>query len=427
MKSLATNRIQIEEPSRKTDVAFDVDVVVCGGGTAGIAAAVCAAREGLSVVLVERSAICGGMITHVTSWLNDFANKGGFAKAFYDHLCAEGILTKPYYNPWRVVPYFDDLIAESGVRVLYLALVVAPLVEQGRLGGVIVESKSGRTAVRARITIDATGDGDVAARAGAAFEQGRPGDGAVQAISQTQALLNYTGGKLSHERMTAIIAAAVAKSGKPYWYPYNRWHPEVVVGTQRTLFQSVAHATGYDPTDAVQLSAALVEMRRQANELFVLLQQYGEEFEGIEYGPFSAIPGVRESRRIVCDKIVTKEHVVNGARFEDGLFTVTQNIDIHRRDREEPGIMGVKAKPYHLPYGALLPKGLENLLVAGRCIGGDHEALGSYRIIANCLAMGEAAAIAARMSVRGRCAPRAVPVPDLVAEMGSRGYAQSAP
>jgi len=142
--------MQIEESSRMTDIAFDVDVVVCGGGTAGIAAAVCAAREGLSVVLVERSAICGGMITHVTSWLNDFANKGGFAKAFYDHLCAEGILTKPYYNPWRVVPYFDDLIAESGVRVLYLALVVAPLVEQGRLGGVIVESKSGRTVATGR-------------------------------------------------------------------------------------------------------------------------------------------------------------------------------------------------------------------------------------------------------------------------------------
>jgi hypothetical protein len=412
----------VTEPSRQIPVGFEVDVVVCGGGTAGVAAAVCAAREGLSVVLIERSSILGGMVTHVTSWLNDFDNKGGFPREFQAHLLAEGIESKPYYNPWRVVPYLDALVAQSGVRVLYLATAVAPILDGNRLDGVFVESKSGRTAVRAKVTIDATGDGDIAARSGAAFEQGRDGDGAVQAISITQALLNYQGGKIGHERMTEIIAEAVAKSGKPYWHPYNRWHPALVVGTAQTLFQSVPHATGYDPTDAVQLSDALVEMRRQSNELFALLQRYAAEFEGIEYGPFSAIPGVRESRRIVCDKTVTKEHVLTGAHCEDGLFTVVQNIDIHRRDRVEAAIVCVKVKPYHLPYGALLPRGLENLLVVGRCIGGDHEALASYRIIANCMAMGEAAAVAARCAIGGECSLRGISVPALVAEMAARGY-----
>jgi hypothetical protein len=101
---------------------------------------------------------------------------------------------------------------------------------------------------------------------------------------------------------------------------------------------------------------------------------------------------------------------------------VTQNIDIHRRDRIEPAIMCEKVQPYHVPYGALLPVGLENLLVVGRCIGGDHAALASYRIIADCMAMGEAAAIAARLAVRTGCSPRRVPVPALVAEMAARGY-----
>lgn len=417
-------RMFVTEPSRQIPVAFDVDVVVCGGGTAGVAAAVCAARAGLSVVLVERSSILGGMVTHVTSWLNDFDNKGGFPREFRAYLLAEGIESKPYYNPWRVVPYLDALVAESGVRVLYLATAVAPILEGSRLIGVFVESKSGRTAVRAKITIDATGDGDVAARAGAAFEQGRAGDHAVQAISLTQVLLDYKGGKIGFERMREIIAAAVEKSGEPYWYPYDRWHPDPVVGTERAAFQSVPHATGYDPTDAVQLSDALIEMRRQANELFALLRNYGHEFEGIGYGPFSAIPGVRESRRIVCDRCVTHADVLNGARCADGLFTVSQNIDIHRRDRVERPIMGEKAKPYHIPYGALLPKGLENLLVAGRCIGGDHEALASYRIIANCMAMGEAAALAAKSAVERRCTPRDVPAAGLAAEMSARGYAQ---
>ena len=414
----------ITEPSRQIPVGFDVDVVICGGGTAGIAAAVCAAREGLKVVLIERSSILGGMVTHVTSWLNDFANKGGFPREFLAHLRAEGIESKPYYNPWRVVPYLDALVAESGVRVLYLATAVAPILDGNRLNGVFVESKSGRTAVRAKVTIDATGDGDIAAGSGAAFEQGRAGDHAVQAISLTQTLLNYTGGKISHERMREIMAAAVEKSGVPYWYPYDRWHPAPVVGTERALFQSVPHATGYDPTDVVQLSDALIEMRRQSNELYALLRQCGEGFDGLEYGPFSAIPGVRESRRIVCDQRVTHEDVVTGARFEDGLFTVSQNIDIHRRDRVEAPIMSEKVKPYHLPYGALLPVGLENLLVVGRCIGGDHEALASYRIIADCMAMGEAAALAALYAVRGKCSLRELPVSSLVANMASRGYEQ---
>lgn len=416
--------MHIIEPGREVNVAFDVDVVVCGGGTAGIAAAVCAAREGLSVVLIEASSILGGMVTHVTSWLNDFANKGGFPREFLAHLRAEGIESKPYYNPWRVVPYLDALVADGGVRVLYLATAVAPVLEGNRLAGVFVESKSGRTVVLAKVTVDATGDGDIAARAGAAYEQGRAGDGAVQAISLTQALMNYTGGKIGHERMREILAAAVEKSGTPYWYPYDRWHPAPVVGTDRTVFQSVPHATGYDPTDAVQLSDALIEMRRQANELYALLQHCGEGFEGIEYGPFSAIPGVRESRRIVCDKTVTKAHVLTGARCADGLFTVSQNIDIHRRDRVERPIVSEKALPYHIPYGALLPKGLENLLVVGRCIGGDHEALASYRIIANCMAMGEAAALAARFAIREGVSPRSVPFAALVGEMAARGYEQ---
>jgi len=418
------SRVQIEEPSRQTDIAFDVDVVVCGGGAAGIAAAICAARLGLSVVIIERSAISGGMITHVTCWLNDFANKGGFPREFLGHLRDEGIESKPYYNPWQVVPYFDSLIADNRIRVVFLANAVAPIINNGVLGGVIIESKSGRSAVIAKIVIDATGDGDIAARAGAKFEQGREGDGAVQAISLSQIIMNYTGGKISHERMTQIIADATTKSGTPYWYPYDHWHPDTVVGTQQTMLHTVPHATGYDPTNAVELSDALIEMRRQASELFVLLKNNAEEFKGIEFGPFSAIPGVRESRRIVCDKCVTKDDVLNGSRFDDGLFIVTQGVDIHRRDRQESAIFCEKVKPYHFPYGALLPVGLENLLVVGRCIGGDHTALASYRVIADCMAMGEAAAVAARYAIEGKCSLRKIPVASLVADMASRGYEQ---
>ncbi|HBC88363.1 MAG TPA: hypothetical protein DCZ94_15540 [Lentisphaeria bacterium] len=415
-------RLRISEPARKIPVMADVDAVVCGGGTAGVAAAICAAREGLSVVLIEKSSIPGGMVTHVTQWFSDFANKGGFPKEFITHLRNKGIDAKPYYNPWLVLPYLDSLLKDADVRVIYLADAVAPIIKDKKLQGVIIESKSGRTAIRAKIVIDATGDGDIADRAGARFKQGRAGDGAVQAISLSQILMNYTAGHISHDKMNEIFVAAVKKSGRKYWQPYSRWHPFPVVGTTNTLIHTVPHATGYDPTDAAQLSDALIEMRRQAYELYDLLKNNSEEFKDIEFGPFSAIPGVRESRRIICDRMVTKKDLLSGAKFVDGLFTVTQGIDIHRRDRKEPAIMCEKIQPYEIPYGALLPKGLENILVVGRCIGGDHEAMASYRIIGDCMAMGEAAALAAKSAVTGKCSLRKISVSKLVSEMSARGY-----
>ncbi|HCE42581.1 MAG TPA: hypothetical protein DET40_03435 [Lentisphaeria bacterium] len=414
----------IIEKEKKTPVMFDVDVVVCGGGTAGMAAAVCAARKGLSVVIVERTSIPGGMVTHVTYWTSDFNNKGGFAREFITKLYDSGVCVKPYYNPWLIVPYFDSLIEENKIRVLYLSNIAAPIVEDGKLGGVIVESKSGRTAIKAKIVIDATGDGDVAAGAGADFKQGREGDGAVQAISLTQMLTNYTAGQIDYKRMQEIIEKAVRKSGKKYWYPYDKWHPGTVVGTRQTLLHSVPHATGYDPTDAIQLSDAMVEMRKQAYELFELLKNNTEEFKDIEFGPFSAIPGIRESRRVVCDKMVTKKDIESGAKYDDGLFTVAQYVDIHRRDKIEAPIIVTKTEPYHIPFGALLPRRLENILVVGRCIGGAHEPLASYRIIADCMAMGEAAAIAAKFAIDGKCTPRKINVGKLVKEMSSLGYVQ---
>ncbi|HOQ29536.1 MAG TPA: FAD-dependent oxidoreductase, partial [Armatimonadota bacterium] len=181
----------IREPAREIPVTHEADVVVAGGGTAGVACAVCAARLGLSVIMVENTAQPGGMVTHVTQWTNDFDNKGGFAREFYEHLVENGILVRPYYNPFRVVPYLDSLLEEAGVLPLYLCRVAAPIVEDGDLQGVIVESKQGRHAIRARVVVDATGDGDVAAFAGASFEFGREGDGAIQSISLTHSMQGF--------------------------------------------------------------------------------------------------------------------------------------------------------------------------------------------------------------------------------------------
>ena len=413
------------EPAREIPVSHDVDVVVAGGGAAGTAAAVCAARLGLSVAMVEQTAIPGGMLTHVTSWLSDFDNKGGFAKEFIGQLLGRGICKWPYQNPFRTTLYLDELIAASGVRHLYLARATAPMLDgDGRLAGVIVESKSGRHAVRAKVVIDATGDGDVAARAGARFAVGRESDGACQSISLSHLLTNYTGPELGNPEFLALLDRAAASAGNGYRIPYDRARIRPLAATRQCLWNGTPHVCEHDPLDANSLSDALVALRGQCRDFYETLKHHTAEFADIEFGPVSGLPGVRESRRILCDEAVCSDDAVAGRRREHGLFLVTQAIDIHKCHEGEPDIYVEKIKPYHIPYGALLPQGIENLLVVGRCIGGDHRALASFRIIADCFAMGEAAAIAARLAIGRGSPPRQIPARLVAAEMATLGYVQ---
>jgi hypothetical protein len=375
------------------------------------------------VVVTEMTPQPGGMSNDRTS-LSDFQNKGGFPIEWLRNLEKAGASNGKNYNNFAVVPILDRLIAETGVRPLYLTMAAAPLVEGNRVVGAIVEGKAGRMAIKAKIVIDATGDGDVASRAGADVMIGRTKDGAIQPITNCALILNWGGRRYNVQETKALIDAAVAKAGVNYENPYDRWAGRPMVGAPDLANLGVPHACGYDPLDPEGLSDALIETRRQAVELLDLLVNHVEGFEDMRIGPFSKLPGVRESRRIVTDTIIRKEDAINGARFEDGLFLASQRIDIHRPVRGEPPIVLTDVIPYHIPYSALLPKGLENILVVGRCIGGDHEAAASYRIMANCMAMGEAAALAAKEAIVHDCSLREIAVLKIQREMNARGYQQ---
>jgi len=147
-----------------------------------------------------------------------------------------------------------------------------------------------------------------------------------------------------------------------------------------------------------------------------------EGFDNVSCGPFSGIPGVRESRRIVCDDAITVDKARAGKTCSEGLFKVTQAIDIHKCLPDEPAIVVERIKPYSMTLGALLPRGLDNVGVAGRCIGGDHETLASYRIIADCFAMGEALAVACHEAIQNKSTLRELDATVVAARMGSRGY-----
>lgn len=409
----------ILEPARKIPVTHEADLVVAGGGTAGVACAVCAARAGLKVVLIEQTAQAGGMASAVTHWLAlyDFAPKGGFAREFLTYMESHGIYRKPCYNRYRLVTWFDRLLVESGVTVLFLTRAVAPVQENGRVAGLIVESKRGRHAIRAKAVVDATGDGDVAALAGAKFEYGRPQDGRIQAAS-----LSFTVGGFRHEilNLKDELLPALRQVRPGYSLPYDAGNARAMTGAPDHWMMSVSHAF-CDPLDPESLSRGLIELRRQSEELMELLNQTpfgGGKLFGMDFSP---LPGIRESRRIVCDANVADDDWAEGKFYDDGIITVCHNIDIHRCAEGEPAIIVEKVKPYQIRYGALLPRGLDGILVAGRCIGGSHKALASYRLISDCMAMGEAAALAAEQAVSRGIGLRQIDVAALRGELIARG------
>ena len=408
----------IYELAREIPITHEADLVVAGGGTAGVACAVCAARLGLSVIMIENSSHPGGMVTQVTQWSADFDNKGGFPKEFFWYMLDNKIMQPPYYNPHLVMPYFDRLLKEAGVKALYLCRAVAPIMKNKRLSGVIVESKQGRHAVKSKYVVDATGDGDIAAGAGADFEMGREKDGAVQSISLSHSIQNFQQQRLSlHDE----IAPLLAKLSPDYKLPYDHGSLRKLTKTKSEALAALSHAICRNPLNVDDLSSAIIELRHQAVIFFELMKQteLGADWE---FGAFSALPGIRESRRIVCDEkaIINESDIIQN--HSSGLFTVNHEIDIHKCLENEPAIIVTKVPPFQIPYGALLPKGLKRLLVIGRCIDGDHEALASYRIISDCFAMGEAAALAVAQSLKDDRELRSIDVKILREKMIKLGY-----
>ncbi|MBE6392411.1 MAG: FAD-dependent oxidoreductase [Lentisphaerae bacterium] len=405
------------EPARNVPVTHEADVVVCGGGTAGIAAAVCAARLGLKVIIIENSAQFGGMMSAVTMWSGDVDNKGGFVKEIFGYMEENGFYRRPYYNNFSLVSLCDRLILENNVTPLLLTRVCSVVMDNNTVSGVIVESKQGRHAVMGRIIVDATGDGDVAAFAGAEFEYGRNSDGRIQSISLPMLVNNYHLGEIE---LKGELLPKLREIKPDYELPYDNGRMRRMPGSDASLWLMLSHDWECDVLNAESLSRSIIKLRGQSDELIDLVKQAYQV--QLEKGPFAPLPGIRESRRIICEARVGTEDYTAGKYYEDGIFTVRHNIDIHRCKDGEPAIVVTKVNPYQIRYGSLIPRGLNHLLVIGRCIGGSHEALASYRLIADCMAMGEAAAFAAAQAVRKNCALRGVSVATLRRCMQEAGY-----
>jgi len=428
---IGQSRETVVESPRTIPVVADVDVLVVGGGPAGVAAALAAAREGAKTLLIERYGMLGGMWTAgLVNPLFDSTRKGWIVAELIERLQTAGAWMK-----WRFAATFDteamkrtleEMMGDAGAGFWYYSPVVDAIVEDSTVRGAVVESKAGREAVLAKVVVDASGDGDVAARAGAPYEMGRAADGAVQPVTlmfEVSGMGDYecTAAPELYDRMTE----AIARAGIDFELPFERvgYAPWIIVVPRGDAADVQAtHVYGANPLDPRHATRATVEGRRQAHGMAAVLREI-PGLANLKITGTAPTLGVRETRRVMGDYVLCLDDLAEGRRFDDAVTWAGFGIDIHD---PAPGsgsatAHGAKAKPYEIPYRCLLPREVDGLLTAGRCISGTHEAHASYRVTGTCMAMGQAAGLAAAWSAVEGLAPRALEGEQVRQHLAERG------
>lgn len=411
---------QLTEAERTIPIVDTTDVLVCGGGPAGIATAISAARTGASVRILEAHGCLGGVWTSgMLSYVMD-AEKPGLNAELPRRLkemdAQRQSGPKNYvYDVESMKVLLEQMCDENKIRVQYHTRIVA--VEKdasNRVRGVITESKSGRQAWRAGIVVDTTGDGDVGALAGCEWEFGRDQDCPCQPMSlmgiitaSPEALQQFDrlkGGQTKDQFREFIQAAGRDPSyAKPtLWY---------MGGSVAAVMMN--HEYGVQPFDAAAVTEATIRARRELYEIARALRSQGGLWKDCKLVTTAEQIGVRDGRRIKGRYFVTVDDVRLGARHEDAICRSEFSVDIHAATREANKKAayhndGVKAKPFDIPLRALIAQDVDGLMMAGRCISGDFFAHASYRVTGNAVAMGEAAGVASALAAKQACLPQDV-------------------
>lgn len=463
---------KIQEPVRELEVIADADVVVIGGGPGGLPAAVAAARQGKKTVLIERYGVLGGLATTclMGPFFGYAPVEGRYAPGKVnhvnpaDHILLGGIpmelvrrlqeLGGSYPDDqvdWSAISFdpelfkkvCDDIVTEAGVTTFLHAYVVGTVVKNNRIEAVIIESKSGRQAVTGKMFIDGTGDADLAEFAGAPYFKGRKADGLTQSMG-TRFRIGGVRPRTEEEiaRGNEIVKEAIA-SGKVHSRGTN-WIDEVGSTVREDeITPDTTRAKG-DGTNMIDLTDAEFKIRRDTYEMFDFAKKHVPGFEKAYLIDFPFCVGVRETRQIDGEYQLSDLDVIECRKHPES--TIARGcwwIDIHcplgnifpGRQRESlcsgncrveeyqghKCIMKSKCLDqlpktpflpendyYDIPYGALVPKKIDNLLISGRCISATHIAMASMRVIGTCFAIGEAAGLAAAIAIDSGVTPRAL-------------------
>ena len=434
----------LRESARDVPVADSVDVLVCGGGPAGIAAAISAARTGASVRVLEVNGCLGGVWTAgLLSYVIDAKREGVNAELVRRLSAMEAIHNddrKPggdgpvpsaasegtyVYQAEAMKVLLDDWLHELGVAVQIHTRVVDVIREGRRIVGVVTESKSGRQAWRGRVVIDSSGDGDVGALAGCDWEFGRDRDCPCQPMSLmgfvsgrpatfAEFANNGPDGKTAKRRLREAIEAAggTVSYSQPTLWDFGGPVAAVMLN----------HEYGVRPFDAAAVSEATRRARRELFAVVAALRASGGKWDGLRLVATAEQIGIRDGRRIRGRYAVSVDDVVRGARHDDAVCRSSFCVDVHAPTKEANetsgyGTEGVEAKPFDIPLRALIAADVDGLMLAGRCISGDFYAHASYRVTGNAVAMGEAAGVAAAQAARDSSLPHELPWAPVAAEL----------
>lgn len=440
----------VTEPTRTLPVYGEFDVVVIGGGPAGLAASVSAARHGARTLLVERYGFLGGMGTAggVTNFAGLYGRKNGemqqVVHGVVDELLEridalgglnqpqDGMLGRIRVRSYDVSAYkcaADQWLLSAGVQLLFHAWAAAVVMDGPAIAALVVETKSGRQAIRAQRFIDCSGDADVAHFAGLPFELG---DG------QGSALFPSTMFRIGHVDAARALAAVGEFSAintlmddselrTPGRYQFPRkgaiLRPNKNPAEWRANVTQIRNAAGLamDATDARQLSEGELEGRRQITEYFRFLKNEVPGFEQSAIVDIAPQVGIRETRRVCGDYALTGEDILSSARFDDVIGINAWPMEMHVDGAISWGFPRDEQRAYNdLPWRMLTNSAVPNLLVAGRCASMTHEGQSAARASGGCFVMGQAAGTAAAMLTSGQ-AFRDIPIADLQQQLSQDG------
>ena len=399
----------------------EFEVVVVGGGPGGFSASVSAARNGASTLLLERYGFLGGMAT--AGLVNPFMNFhvegreiiGGILREVVERLTEmDGYNPKNRSFDPEIMKYIlDGMAVEAGVELLYHTVFVDCVTsEDGHIKGILIHNKSGLRFVTGKIFVDGTGDGDLAVSAGTPFEKGRASDGLTQPMT-----LNFDLAAVDLERLPSMKELNEA-------YREAKMRGEIRCPREDLLWfhtprEGLIHFNTTrilkaDGTDAKDLTKAEIEGRRQTFEIVNWLKKTFPAFREayvIRSGPQV---GVRETRRIMGEYVLNAEDILEARKFPDAICRGSYPIDIHSPTGE--GTVIKRPPPgeyYEIPYRCLIPRGVENLLIASRCISATHKAHSAVRVMPIVMGIGQAAGTAAALCVKKEVTPRRLDFQDL--------------
>lgn len=433
MNSMNTNPTFITEPARQVPRLLETDVIVVGGGTTGPFAAISAARQGKRVVMIERFGSLGGNLTlglntkpsgalvgglPLEIW-NLARSAGGAGDDYMAVVKTGGVKIASPCDPEMMKMLLTRLCAEAGVQILFETVVSGPVMEGDTVKGVIIESKTGRQFIAGKVVIDCSADADMAVRAGAPFVMGAGGEAeTMQPVSMYFTMDRVDLVRLADWAATTedVPARAIPTTveGLDYglWLTgFNKslreWQEKTGIQLQRDnitlktadgrMYVNGTRVTGVNVFDPVQFTDAVLECYRQIEGVARYLRETIPGFENARIEAIAPVLGVRETRHIVGEYTLSGKDSTEGTHFDDSIAADASALDIHDPKGADVDFRGLR--PYEIPYRTLLPNGVEQMLVAGRCISADHDAHARSRNMPACMATGQAAGVAAAVAI----------------------------